>query len=311
MGRIIWLVVHILVRSVCLSWPSACTDPSVKPDAPYWLVATDLDGTLLDGDYDHSGAADAIDTLSRKHNARVVLASSKTLIEMSDIADRCDSRPLLLFENGAGMAWQLEQLNRQGSRENHGYQVENSGSTFDYLSLRECLQSLRQRHDFRFRGFGDLSADEVANMTGLSVEGAALAKQRLYTEPLVWDDSEERLVVFRTLIEDNDLRLVAGGRFLHVMPQIDKADALARLRELLAENYGDAQGLIACGDAENDLGMLQVADLAVIFPDPDGGYLLPESASVRHACMAGPAAWLTSLNRLLTTASVTNQRTTP
>lgn len=282
----------------------------VKLNTPYWLVATDLDGTLLDADYDHAQAAEAIDTLSRAVNARVVLASSKTVAEMIDLADRCSSKPALLFENGSGMAWHSSQLTRQGTREYRGYQVDSVDGARDYEALRNQLLTWRRTHNFRFRGFGDLSAAEVAELTGLSIDGAELSRQRLYTEPLLWDDSEEQLMTFTTLLEQNSLRLLAGGRFLHVMPQTDKAEALARFRALLAEAYGDAQGMVACGDADNDLIMLESADLAVVFPDSAGGYLLAESASVRHACMAGPSAWLKCLTRLLTPGPVTNQRTT-
>ena len=301
----------ILVQKGAITWPSACTDPGVKPNTPYWLVATDLDGTLLDAEYDHAQAAAAVDTLSDAANAQVVLASSKTVAEMVDLADRCESNPLLLFENGTGLAWRTSQLPLQGGQSYLGYQVDSVATARDYQSLRDQLQIWRHAHGFGFRGFGDLSSGEIAELTGLSSGGADLARRRLYTEPLIWDDSEEQLLTFTTLLEQNGLRLLAGGRFLHVMPQTDKADGLARLSQMLTKAHGRAQGLVACGDAPNDLSMLQSADLAVVFPDPEGGYLLPESAAVRHACMAGPTAWLSCLTRLLTTASVTNQRITP
>ena len=136
-------------------------------------------------------------------------------------------------------------------------------------------------------------------MTGLNSEGARQAKQRLFSEPLIWQDSAEQRAVFDSLLAQQDLILIAGGRFLHVMPRADKAVAVSQLRQRVQQQAGYSLTLLACGDADNDLGMLELAELAVVFPGAAGGYLLPASQSVRHACRAGATGWLRGVSAAL------------
>lgn len=262
-----------------------------------WLIATDLDGTLLDDSYPLSEAALVIDSVSRAGNARVALASSKTLAELEVLAQRCATRPFLVFENGAGVAWPAGELPEAGSCRSNGYEAALCGRP--YPELRAWLVTLRERRGFPFRGFGDLDADTIARLTGLDGSGAALARQRLLTEPIVWEGDAAGLAKFRRELESRSLRLVLGGRFHHVMPDVSKASAISRLRLWLQEVFGQAYSLIACGDAPNDREMLEIADRAVVFPGRDGGYLLPASDSVLHAAEPGPACWLASVERVL------------
>jgi mannosyl-3-phosphoglycerate phosphatase len=266
-----------------------------------WLIATDLDGTLLDDAYPLSEAALVIDSVSRAGNARVALASSKTLAELQVLAERCATRPFLVFENGAGVAWPSGELPEAGSCRIGGHEVALCGRP--YPELRAWLATLRERRGFPFRGFGDLDADTLAGLTGLDATAAELARQRLSTEPILWEGDAAALVKFQRELATRSLRLVLGGRFHHVMPDVSKAGAISRLRLWLQQVYGHAYSLIACGDAPNDREMLELADRAVVFPGRDGNYLLPASDSVMHAAEPGPACWLASVERVLNSRS--------
>lgn len=266
----------------------------------YWLIATDLDGTLLDDRYGYDDAASAIDEVTANHNVVVLLASSKTLAEMLQLAERCASHPLLLFENGAGMAWRSDQLSAHGDFMVGDHQaITQLPVAQGYPGLRAMLQEWRSDKGYRFKGFGDYTAREVAEITGLTLSDAALARQRLCTEPMLWQDSPEQLASFKTQLGINGLQLISGGRFLHVMPQGGKAEAVARAAGWLKQDRGETGGLFACGDAANDLIMLQNSDIALVFPDSSGAYLLPPSATVHHACASGPAAWRSAVNQVL------------
>ena len=78
-----------------------------------------------------------------------------------------------------------------------------------------------------------------------------------------------------------------------------KAGAVAAIRQAVAPGSQAGVITLACGDAPNDTEMLRAADLALVFPGPDGGYVLPEGASVRHAPMAGPETWLTGVANII------------
>lgn len=287
--------------------PRCVTDLST-----YWLIATDLDGTLLDDRYDYDNAASAIDQVTVDHNVVMLLASSKTLAEMLPLAERCTSSPLLLFENGAGIAWRSDQLSVAGEFmvENHQV-ITGLPLAQGYPGLRAMLEEWRSEKDYRFSGFGDYTAHEVAEITGLTLSDAVLARQRLCTEPLLWQDSPEQLASFAAQLEINGLQLISGGQFLHIMPQGGKAEAVARVAGWLKQDRGKSLGLLACGDAANDLTMLRDSDIALVFPDTSGAYLLPASATVHHARAPGPAAWLSEVNQVLNSAfTISNGNTT-
>ena len=265
--------------------------------APACLIATDLDGTLLDDGYPLAEAALVIDSVSRACDAVVALVSSKTLPELVELAGHCVTAPLLVFENGAGCAWQPGALLRSGQQRLAGYEVESAGRP--YAALRAELVRLRAERDFAFRGFGDMSSNEVARLTGLTATAAAQARDRAFSEPLLWQGDQADLERFRLALAALELKLVAGGRFLHAMPETSKAEAVARLRPWLRAAAPEELTLVCCGDAPNDLELLRIADIAVAFPDRKGRYLLPAGSRVIHAAGPGPARWLTSVHEAL------------
>ena len=269
-----------------------------------WLIATDLDGTLLDDGYPLAEAARALDGLHdflarQDPQARLhtVLASSKTCAELVPLANRCASAPLIVFENGAGWArrspaWQASPAGCSG------YQAEML-ATLSYAEIRARLTRLRRPgKGFDFRGFGDWSAAEVAARTGLAEPDAQAAKQRAASEPIVWQGTPQALQAFTSELERNGLCLTQGGRFMHVAEPHSKGATLARIE---AQHSAPGRPLlkVACGDAGNDLDMLRRADLALVFPNRDGGYILAQGAGVIHAPSAGPETWLACVTDLI------------
>ena len=271
-----------------------------------WLIATDLDGTLLDDSYDLVAAAGALDLIGTRGN-EIALASSKTLAEMRELADLCARPPVLIFENGAGIAWP-GRLWRTGDSDGarHSFHIQLQGE--GYAQLRAMLRTLRHRSGLRFLGFADMSPREIAQRTGLTERAAALAQKRQASEPVRWLDSPEALTRFRQALAAHGYRLVEGGRFHHVMPRTDKACAVARVTRRVAELQGVRIRVLACGDSANDLDMLARADAAVVFPRSDGRELQPEARRsardggplrVLHAAAAGPGHWSRAVSDLL------------
>ncbi len=263
-----------------------------------WLIVTDLDGTLLDDRYQIAGAGAAIDTLATAYpEARIALASSKTPAEMIELSRRCGCDPVLIFENGSGMAWRGSALCRRGDSRIDDFEVECFGTS--YRQVLQTLQTLRRKQGYRFRGFADMTPGEISSRTGLCPEEAEQARQRVGSEPLVWEGSEAELAAFRDDLDGHGLRLVRGGRFLHVGSHMNKGRAVARLWRELRFEFGIHAVTVACGDAPNDLEMMEWADHAIVFPAPEGGYLEPDNPNTRLAPVAGPSAWLDALTGLL------------
>lgn len=250
-------------------------------------VFSDLDGTLLDERYRWDAAAPTLERL-RAAAIPLVLTSSKTRVEMLELSDALAPGQPLIFENGCG-------ITTPGADE----AAERFGP--DYASLRTTMKAIRERLAIDFRGFGDMDDAEVAERTGLTLAGAALARRREASEPGVLKGSAEAEGRFAAALAAHDLRLVLGGRFQHVMPRADKAIAMRRVAARLAAERGvDRMYCIAAGDSANDADMLRAADAAIIVRRIDGNWLdLDRRDGVRRSTAIGPAGWAECMDAVL------------
>ena len=265
-----------------------------------WLIATDLDGTLLDDSYPYQDAARVIDEVQKRYDSRVTLASSKTLAEMLELAKLATIPPFLIFENGGGVAWPTGALPQPGGSRLNGYDITLLGGEVEeiYRAL-ECIQSQQK---FRYQTFSQLSDQQIRDITLLPLNGVQLARERLTCEPILWQDSDEQLASFKFLIRKANLSVVEGQRFLHIGHGVNKARALQYLRRKISYERGEHPRLLACGDAPNDLEMINSADLALLFPGCDGRYLHDTDTKHAHAPMAGPSHWLQGVKQIFAAA---------
>lgn len=266
------------------------------------LVFTDLDGTLLDHhDYRFTAAEPALQRL-RELQIPVIPTTSKTLAELEVLNKAIGCAHPCIVENGSALCVPKDYFDSlAGAVEEHGYQVLRMEQ--DYSSLLEILHRLREEQGFQFRGFSDMSAEDVAKDTGLSVADAARAKQRLCSEPFLWQDSPEALERFVSALAAQGLSLTRGGRYWHVMGKQSKAKAMERLQALYEDVAGRKFTTIALGDSPNDEEMLRAADRAVIVRRPDGSHLDfsddTDTGRTMRSTAIGPAGWNEAMQRIL------------
>ncbi|WP_372972988.1 HAD-IIB family hydrolase [Marinobacter sp.] len=251
---------------------------------PALIVFSDLDGTLLDHDtYDWSPARPALERL-KALAIPLVLTSSKTRAEMDDLRAQMGNHHPFIVENGAAtvipgdyFAPGPEQVSCLGA---------GRGEILEHLRL------LRSQ-GFRFIGFADMTDAEVAGHTGLDPEGARRARDRIATEPLLWQGQPSELEQFRRALESEGLQLLSGGRFLHVMGQFDKAGAMAQLVQRYRSAWPEEDWqTVALGDSPNDQAMLAGADLAVVMAGPGASRItLPSGHRVIRSQQPGPVGW--------------------
>jgi mannosyl-3-phosphoglycerate phosphatase len=239
------------------------------------VVFTDLDGTLLDHDtYAWDAAVPALDAL-KAAGVPLVLASSKTAAEIAELhAGLGLGETPAIVENGAG-------LFRPGA---------DGGDDSAYRNLRRALEALPKELRVFFRGFGDMSAYEVADITGLSRDAAALARTRQHSEPGLWAGDAATLEAFLAALGAQGIAARRGGRFLTLSFGATKADRMAEIADALG-----ATTSLALGDAPNDVEMLEAADAGVIVKN-DHGPPLPRLAGEADGRIArteapGPAGW--------------------
>lgn len=243
------------------------------------ILFTDLDGTLLDHhSYSWQAASPALQQL-RKLRIPLVLCTSKTAAEVSLLHRQLELDTPYIIENGAGIILTPT-----------GISAHFFGKP--YSELIPLLQDLRHKYGYRFTGFNDFSNAEIAAETGLDPENARLARERLCSEPIRWQDSQQALLDFQQHLSQYDLQLLRGGRFYHVLGKA--ADKGVALHWLLA-NYPDHNGSnwysIALGDGPNDQSMLDAADLAVVIPSESGVSPEPKNSQIIYAEEPGPSGW--------------------
>lgn len=242
-----------------------------------WLVVTDLDGTLLDHQsYSWAPAKPALARLSEL-GIPVILNSSKTRSEIRQLRQQLSLSSPFIAENGAILDW-------------------GDGGAESFAEPRQhLLQVLAQLRDqgFAFAGFADWDRRQVARMTGLDQAQAALAMDREFTEPLLWQGDDDALAAFHQALARHGLQAQQGGRFLSVMGQYSKGACLSALR---ARYPG--RRLIALGDSPNDAPMLDLADIAVVIRSPRSDLLSPLGPCIRTQ-QPGPAGWNQAIQDIL------------
>jgi len=269
------------------------------------IIYTDLDGSLLDAtSYSFNAAEDALSAIHRL-GAALILVSSKTRAEIEPLRLRLHHFHPFIVENGGALyvprgyfPFPLE-----NSTPNREYDVVAIGTP--YLSLRAALKEIGRDLGYRLQGFGDLSAGEVAQVTGLSSAEALLAIQREYDEPFVVEGSEIEWSRLLKAAEVQGLQCTRGGRFYHLMGLNDKGIASRRLMgwySHLAREEGSRLVTIGIGDSLNDLPMLAAVDHPILVQKPDRSY--DPDVQLPHLVRAvgvGPVGWNRSLMDLLPT----------
>jgi mannosyl-3-phosphoglycerate phosphatase family protein len=260
------------------------------------VIFTDLDGTLLHPkSYSFQDAAPALD-LIKERSIPLVLCSSKTRSEIEVYRKRLDNLHPFISENGGGIYIPTGYFPFRGSGVQQGeYDVITLG--LPYEEIRKRFTAMRDRFGTAIRGFGDMSIEEVASLTGLTREEARIAKQRDFEEPFIFaGEPEER---FLREIEGEKLRWTQGKLF-HLMGNHHKGRAANILRRLYEQRDGAVRS-VGIGDSLNDLPFLVAVDRPVLVKKESGWHddriNIP---GLMRADGIGPAGWNEVVLELLT-----------
>ena len=252
------------------------------------IVVTDLDGTLLDHhSYRYDAALPALGELERR-GIPLVLNSSKTAAEMLALRAALGNREPFIVENGAGIYAPGE-----------GEDLEKIEFGMKRAAILDICRRLRRERHWRFLGFADMNEEELRRRTDLSPPQAARALRRDFTEPLLWQDTEENLAAFREALRQEGVATLQGGRFVHLSGPVDKGMALDWLKRWYTDRLGAAPAVIALGDSDNDRAMLERADYPVLVRSPVNGPPRIDHPRLRCTQQEGPAGWNAAVLDLL------------
>jgi mannosyl-3-phosphoglycerate phosphatase len=233
-----------------------------------FLVFSDLDGTLLDhATYSFDAAAPALRALAERE-IPLVFCTSKTRAETERVREALRNRHPFITENGGAIFMPAGYFPTDDpeSRRDGGYLVRALGTS--YVELRRALKEMRAGVAPSVRGFGDMSAGEVAEVCGFSLADAEAAKKREYDEPFL-AGNENSLEAVRAAAGEAGLRVVTGGRFHHLVGGNDKGRAVRVLSGIFEREVGRAT-TVGLGDSLNDEPMLKSVDIPVLVRKSDG-----------------------------------------
>ena len=227
----------------------------MKNNSKYWIV-TDLDGTLMDEDYDISPAKKTLKLLAEL-NIPVIPCTSKTASEVRYFRNENGLSDPFIVENGAAV---------------YGNYLKKSSEWElilgkSYKELRYILKNISKEVRYDLIPLNDLTKIQIFQLTGLSEQGINRALDRQWSVPFLNppDDIFEKV---KLICDSYNVHVFKGNRMSHLLSsESHKGKAVNKLKVYL-QNI-DVK-IIALGDSQNDLPLLEYADIAIVIPGKNG-----------------------------------------
>lgn len=228
----------------------------LKPEGIKIIVFTDLDGSLLNDNYEYDKIEPIINQLLSL-NVSIVFASSKTRNEIDFYRNKWHITDPFIIENGSAILVPENYfgIHYEFTRHEQGYNIIELGT--DYSIIRKKLDIVTNCKGVHIIGFGDMTAKDIAKDSGLPLYFAQLAKKREYSEPFKILDGSEKEILDAISVEG--LCYIRGGRYLHALGNCDKGKATSILENLYAQQFKRIFS-IGVGNSANDLTMLKIVD---------------------------------------------------
>ena len=224
-------------------------------NSKYWIV-TDLDGTLMDENYDISPAKETLKLLAEL-DIPVIPCTSKTASEVRYFRKENGMFDPFIVENGAAI---------------YGFN-ENNSSEWElilgksYKELRIVLFNISQIVKYELTPLNDLNQKQIFELTGLSDQGIKLALDRQWSVPFL-NPPDEIFEKVKLICESYNVHVFKGNRMSHLLSiNSHKGKAVNKLKVYL--NNEDVK-IIALGDSQNDLPLLEYADISIVVPGKNG-----------------------------------------
>jgi len=224
-------------------------------NSKFWIV-TDLDGTLMDENYDISPAKKTLEMLSEL-NVPVIPCTSKTASEVRYFRNENGLIDPFIVENGAAI---------------HGC-YENNSSEWEiilgksYKQLKLILMSISKKVNWNLIPLNDLNKNQIFELTGLSDQGIIRALDRQWSVPFLNPPDAIFEKIKRICISYN-VHVFKGNRMSHLLSsESNKGQAVDKLKDFL---HNKDVKVIALGDSQNDLPLLEYADISIVIPGKNG-----------------------------------------
>ena len=258
------------------------------------LVATDLDGCLLDASYSYEAARPGARRPRARAACRSCCAAARRAAEMESLVRVLGLDSPFIVENGGAIVIPTHQMPRVPGepgvrpalyRDRAGDAAQGAG--------RGARGDLGRGRASTWSASPASRPSELERLTGLSTAAAEQALCRAFDEPFLAEGGSDAAAAIAREASKRGLRVTRGGRFHHLTGHTDKGEALRRLIGVFAA-AGRLFRTAALGDAANDLSMLQTVDRPVVVPLADGrldAVLAAALPQAERAPAPGPPGW--------------------
>ena len=244
----------------------------LRATLPPIALFSDVDGTLLDASDRLAISAAGVARLAPK--AELILASSRTLVELGDIQRRLEVKGPLIAENGA-VVYVPPRWRGGGS------------SRRELLTLGDTWAEVRRRVERCAEKVGV----EIAFQRDLLPDGARTLKRGYSVCVRDWSgpDAERFLKALR----GERLRATRSGRWITVTRGADKGTAVRAVLALARKRGAPFRWTVAIGNAANDQALLAAARGRFAIRNPRRGHHadLLELPEVTPLTASGQRAW--------------------
>ena len=264
-----------------------------------FVIFTDLDGSLLNQeDYMYAEAAPTLEKI-RTAGIPLVIVTSKTRSEVEYLQAEMNIADPFIVENGGGIFFPASpgMKGLAGGEADGKYAIIRLGAA--YSDIRKFFVKASSR--FAIRGFGDMTAVEIADLAGLSDIDAERARCREFTEPFL-AENESDIAEMERMARNDGFKITKGGRFFHLIGiGQDKGIAVKKVIDIFQKKENrETFVTIGVGDSENDLPMLRQVDIPVLIPRPRHGFLDIQMPGLVRAAEPGARGWNGAVGSILT-----------
>ncbi len=224
------------------------------------FIFTDLDGSLLNhNNFEFKEIKDFILNCI-KNGIKIIPNTSKTKSEIQVFLDQLGQNLPFIVENGAA----IHNLNLVQTE----FKFKNNSLVFS-RSISEILEIFKKNIPAEFQKsclfLKDMSSTEQMKILGLNKKYLPFALNRDYSMPLVFDGSKELVNEFTSLLKKIGLKLHEGGRIYNICDDCSKGIAMTTLIKNLKNELNLNPYTIVIGDSPNDISMLNIFILSVLF----------------------------------------------
>ena len=262
------------------------------------VIFTDLDGTLLDHmTYSFDEARPALNKI-KETETPIVFVTSKTFAEVEAIQKEMGIWGIepFIVENGGAVFLPkrlFEEKVIEGAKSEGDFFVIKFGKP--YREVRGVLKETAEAVNLEIRGIGDMTAEEFAEQTGLTLEQAGRAKKRQFQEGfkilVPKEEQKEAQEKIKAEIEKRGFHISIGGRFCQIMGSPSKIKAVETLINLFEKKYGEIH-TVGLGDAQADLEFIELCDEGFLVKNPKKAVGAEvESEKIHLVKEIGPAGW--------------------